>query len=304
MPPEYPFPEINRVANYFATELPKWGHKYPQIGLVRIGENVVLRDTANKLVFRVYRRGTTAEEIHIELRTIKCLLAQGQDAPILAEISTDTTPLIVEGRFVTVWKHIPHLNKTVDFLKFGQLVRSTHKNLRQCTSGIPEWDPLKKINQRLALLKYQQKISTGEHKELTHISTQANKEIGNIKKHLEKQTIHGDCHQGNVITTSDGELIMLDFEQVAKGPIEWDLLPTAIAYERFNLSYEDYRQFVSGYGFDVRSSKFYPTLKRLRELSMTTWIAQNRNVDKKTNKETTKRIESVINNDQKKWEAF
>ncbi len=46
--------------------------------------------------------------------------------------------------------------------------------------------------------------------------------------------------------------MLLDFEAAAIGPREWDLLPTAIATERYGLEEEQYRQFADAYGFDVR----------------------------------------------------
>jgi Ser/Thr protein kinase RdoA (MazF antagonist) len=36
------------------------------------------------------------------------------------------------------------------------------------------------------------------------------------------QPLHGDAHPGNVVATRDG-LVWIDFEDVCRGPIEWDL---------------------------------------------------------------------------------
>lgn len=36
------------------------------------------------------------------------------------------------------------------------------------------------------------------------------------------QPLHGDVHPGNLIPTRDG-LVWIDFEEVCRGPIEWDL---------------------------------------------------------------------------------
>jgi hypothetical protein len=46
------------------------------------------------------------------------------------------------------------------------------------------------------------------------------------------QPLHGDAHPGNLIATRDG-LVWIDFEEVCRGPIEWDLAtmldPDAVA---------------------------------------------------------------------------
>jgi hypothetical protein len=36
------------------------------------------------------------------------------------------------------------------------------------------------------------------------------------------QPVHGDAHHGNLIATHDG-LVWIDFEEVCRGPVEWDL---------------------------------------------------------------------------------
>jgi streptomycin 6-kinase len=38
----------------------------------------------------------------------------------------------------------------------------------------------------------------------------------------EVQPLHGDAHPGNLLATRDG-LVWIDFEEVCRGPVEWDL---------------------------------------------------------------------------------
>jgi hypothetical protein len=37
------------------------------------------------------------------------------------------------------------------------------------------------------------------------------------------QPLHGDAHPGNLIAAHDGGLMWIDFEDVCRGPVEWDL---------------------------------------------------------------------------------
>jgi Ser/Thr protein kinase RdoA (MazF antagonist) len=39
------------------------------------------------------------------------------------------------------------------------------------------------------------------------------------------QPLHGDAHPGNIVATRDG-LVWIDFEDVCRGPVEWDLATT------------------------------------------------------------------------------
>lgn len=73
--------------------------------------------------------------------------------------------------------------------------------------------------------------------------------------------IHGDAHASNLLT-DQGQVVLLDFESVAMGPREWDLLSTSIAYERLGLSGERYREVADGYGFDVCAWSGYQSCGR------------------------------------------
>jgi thiamine kinase-like enzyme len=91
---------------------------------------------------------------------------------------------------------------------------------------------------------------------------------------LKPGPIHGDAHTRNLLT-DHGTVVLIDFEAAAYGPREWDLLPTAIAVERYGLAEERYKEFATAYGFDVRAWPGFPVLREIRELTMTTWIMQN-----------------------------
>ena len=86
--------------------------------------------------------------------------------------------------------------------------------------------------------------------------------------------IHGDANVGNVILSRDGKPVLIDLDSFCVGPREWDLVQTALFYERFGWHTEDeYRTFVDVYGFDIMEWPGYPVLAGYREISMTLWLA-------------------------------
>jgi hypothetical protein len=100
-------------------------------------------------------------------------------------------------------------------------------------------------------------------------------------------------------------VVLLDFEAVAVGPREWDLVPTAVARERFRLSEEHYREFAATYGFDVRTWPGYPVLREIRELTMTTWLMQNVAESAAVAAEFALRVASLRERDTRRvWTAF
>ena len=87
--------------------------------------------------------------------------------------------------------------------------------------------------------------------------------------------IHGDANVGNVILDRDGRAILSDLDGVSIGPREWDLVQTALFYERLGWhTLEEYRGLVETYGFDIMSWSGYPVMRDLRELLMVAWLAE------------------------------
>jgi hypothetical protein len=100
-------------------------------------------------------------------------------------------------------------------------------------------------------------------------------------------------------------VVLSDFESAAIGPREWDLLPTAIAVERYGLAEERYEEFAVAYGFDVRGWPGYPVLREIRELTMTTWIMQNIGQSPAAAGEFSRRVGSLRDGDSgRAWTFF
>jgi aminoglycoside phosphotransferase (APT) family kinase protein len=111
---------------------------------------------------------------------------------------------------------------------------------------------------------------------------------------LPEGVIHGDANVGNLFRSRDGSAVLGDLEAFARGPREWDLVQTALFYDRFGWHTEaEYRAFVEAYGFDVMTWHGYEVLRDLRELMMTTWLAQNDGADTTTANELAKRLHAL-----------
>ena len=60
--------------------------------------------------------------------------------------------------------------------------------------------------------------------------------------------VHGDASIGNIIRRqADGVAVLIDLDGFASGPREWDLVLTAMYFERFGWhTAQEYREFVDG----------------------------------------------------------
>jgi Ser/Thr protein kinase RdoA (MazF antagonist) len=87
--------------------------------------------------------------------------------------------------------------------------------------------------------------------------------------------IHGDAWSGNVVSTTDNRVVLLDLERCSIGPPQWDLVSTATKYVTSGvIDAAQYTQFCEAYGFDVTTWDGFNVLRDIRELRVTCYVAQ------------------------------
>ncbi|WP_020393183.1 aminoglycoside phosphotransferase family protein [Kribbella catacumbae] len=92
--------------------------------------------------------------------------------------------------------------------------------------------------------------------------------------------LHGDPNTGNVVVTPDGQVLVWDLERFSVGPREWDLTLQAVSYETCRwITADDYGDFVTTYGHDVTATGTFPIFRDIRELRMTSWLANKADQD-------------------------
>lgn len=122
-------------------------------------------------------------------------------------------------------------------------------------------DPFSRIERRIeraeAMSSECQQVFRGRFDELRE-------RYGSLTFQLETSVIHGDANIGNVMRAADGRVLvlLLDLDNVAVGPPEWDLTLTATYYQRFSWhSEEEYRGFAAACGFDVMAWRGFEVLR-------------------------------------------
>jgi len=93
------------------------------------------------------------------------------------------------------------------------------------------------------------------------------------------QRIHGDCHRGNIIDRPGAGLVLLDFDDMMRGPAVqdlWLLLPDHAAESQRELALllEGYEQF---FGFDGTTLGLIEPLRFMRMIYFLAWRARQRN---------------------------
>ena len=149
-------------------------------------------------------------------------------------------------------------------------------------------------------------LAEGDREFLRARLAELSERYAGLKFVLPAGPVHGDANVGNVIRRSDGVAVLIDMDGFAAGPREWDLVLTAMYFERFGWhTAQEYGEFVSGYGFDVMSWPGYRVLRDVRELLMVAWLAQNIRESPEIAAEVVSRIADLRGGDGRRdWAPF
>jgi Ser/Thr protein kinase RdoA (MazF antagonist) len=266
--------------------------------LLRFGENAIYRLAADPVVVRIARSADRLARVERELCVARWLAAAS--VPVVRVVDDIEQPLLIDGYPVSFWRAVTGGDPAPTHVDLARLIAAFH-SLPDSPCDLPSFQPLQTSEARLATTI---EIGPGDREFLRKRCADLNGQFQRLGFALPPGPIHGDAHTSNLLT-DDGQVVLLDFEAVAIGPREWDLMPTAVARERFHLSEERYRGFADTYGFDVRTWAGYPVLREIRELTMTTWLMQNVGESAAVAAEFALRVASLRERDTRRvWTAF
>ena len=237
--------------------------------LLRLGENAIYQLANAPVVVRIARSADRMPRVQRELCVARWLATAGVPA-VRVYGAAEHQPLLVDGHPVTFWHSVTGGGPAPTHVDLARLLASFHA-LGDCPCDLPGFDPLRSIESRLAAAD---NVPRADRDFLSARCADLHAQLEGLTFALPRGPIHGDAHPKNLLTDR-GLVVLLDFESVATGPREWDLLPSAIAVDRYGLPEKEYRKFADTYGFDVRTWSGYPVLREVREMTMTTWIMQN-----------------------------
>jgi Ser/Thr protein kinase RdoA (MazF antagonist) len=255
--------------------------------LMRLGSNAVYRLVA-PVVVHVARPGGSAEVGRI-IDVARWLAAA--DYPAVRALDVDQ-PVVVDGLAVTFWETVSRDGDTYAPVRdVARLLVWLHSLTVPYELELPEFDPFDGIAQRIDT-----NGSLGEE-DRAFLATRLDKlreRYAGLDFVLPRGVIHGDANVGNVLLDDRGEAVVIDLDGVAFGPREWDLIQTAIFYDRFGWhTREEYEGFVEVYGFDIMSWPGYGVLGDIRELHMVAWLVQGAADSERMADEARKRIMSL-----------
>lgn len=267
--------------------------------LIRMGENALYRLASVPVMARV---GRSVDASRKELNVAAWLDAHPLPSARLADVRQ---PVSVTDMAVTFWEFIETVEPSATSAELGAVLRRLHDLPGPIAFSLPEFEPMPKVKERLA--KLDGVLPSHDLEFLLARKSELDEKYASLDFPLPRGHIHGDAHRDNLLRDATTQKVrLIDFEDFAVGPREWDLCVEAIGYTAFGwITTVDYERYVAACGFDALRWSGFKVIRAIRELNMTTWLAQMWGHSEAANAEIARRVRDLRDEDApREWSPF
>lgn len=261
--------------------------------LVHRHSNSAISLPTARLLVRVAGNPHALDSIASSLAVTRWLASSGYPCVEPAEVE----PFLVTGRVVSVWRLLDVADgPSASGAELGRLLRDLHRQpgppvpLRSLT------DPFESVV--AAVERHPDGMTDDDCAWLRDQIEWLRRGWADLAPALPTGLVHGDAHTNNIIRRTTGQAILGDWDHVANGPREWDLIQPLYMARRFGRhTPEDLRQFTVAYGWDVRDWPGTEILLQVREITgLSPYIRKAPN-DNRARSEVAHRIASLRDED-------
>ncbi|MGP3986568.1 phosphotransferase family protein [Streptomyces sp. 3N207] len=269
--------------------------------LLRLGSNAVYRLSTAPVIVRIARDTGALEEMQRAVGVARWL--ETEDFPATRVLGDVEQPVVIGGRVVTYWVNLQDEVEYARLDELADLLKWLHWLEEPKSLGMPYFDPFAKVWGSLRTLDG---VSDADRTFLEERAGELNKAYSRLDFVLPFGLIHGDASIGNILRSRTGQAVLIDLDGFALAPREWDLVQTALFYERFGWhTRTEYESFVHHYGFDLMNWPGYPALADVRELMMTLWLGQQASAKAKSAEEFSRRVGDIRQGGSRRnWQPF
>jgi aminoglycoside phosphotransferase (APT) family kinase protein len=255
--------------------------------LLRVRSNAVFK-LRSEIVVRIATAPNALTRLPLVLAVARWLAEQGFPAVRPADEISDQ-PVVHEGRVVTFWHYVPASGRPTT-TELGEILRSLHRLPVPPVALKRFADPLSEVRRAVdrseELTPCQQGWLRDRIAELTDRWSSLGVDGSPV-------LLHGDAWIDNLLRCTDGHVVLCDWDGVAVGPREWDLVHTYHGQRRFGLTAADVDAFADAYGSDLRSWPGYSTLMEVRDLYAVGIHIRNAGADPFSRRELPRRLDSL-----------
>ncbi|MFE1378171.1 phosphotransferase family protein [Streptomyces sp. NPDC058740] len=235
--------------------------------LLRGHTNAVLLLEKEQVVAKIARNGTDAESVARTVTFVRWLIEAG--FPTVPLHPCDQ-PLLVDGHAVTFWTYLPQPEQPVAAMQLAGPLKALH-SLPPPPIALAEHDNIRAIRRSLTAITC---LPAAAIRYMEEEVDRLEGALRDIQFSLAPGLIQGDPQHRNALHTADGSAVLCDWDTVAQGQPEWDLVTVEVHCRRFGYGQAHYQAFADTYGWDVTKSAGYSVLRDIRELRMITTNAR------------------------------
>ncbi|MFK0047881.1 phosphotransferase [Streptomyces sp. NPDC090741] len=235
--------------------------------LLRGHTNAVIHLEREGIVVKIARKGTRIDDVARTVRFVRWLMNAG--FPTVPLHSVDQ-PVVIDQHALTFWQYLPQPPHPVAAAQLAKPLHALH-TLTAVPEALPIHDNLAAIRRSLKSITC---LSDEALSFLNEYSEQLESALSTVEFDLPQGVIQGDPQHRNALHTGDGEAVLCDWDTVALGQPEWDLVTVEVHCRRFGHGARHYAAFAEAYGWDVTRWSGYQTLAAIRELRMITTNAR------------------------------
>ncbi len=115
--------------------------------------------------------------------------------------------------------------------ELADLLKRVHWLEEPESLGLPYFDPVARV--RGSVRQLGAGVDPGDIAFLADRTAELAQAYGRLDFVLPFGLIHGDANIGNVLRDRAGHAVLIDLDGFALAPREWDLIQTALSYDRF-----------------------------------------------------------------------
>jgi Phosphotransferase enzyme family len=267
--------------------------------LIRLGSNAVFR-VSGQIVGRVAPDLTHIGNAEKQIRVARWLERIGYPAVRAFDVSQ---PIKTADTVVTLWESIGLDTTYAPIADVALLIKRLHDLAEPPELQLPALRPFSPASEEFSHLGG---LAPDDRAFLCDRIEWARSEFPRLPFALPGGVIHGDANIGNVLMDTDGTPMLIDLDSFATGPREWDLVQTALFYDRLGWhTREEYQTFVEVYGYDLMAWEGYTALADMREVAMTTWLSRKASDSPAAAAEAHKRINAIRTGaSRRNWGAY
>jgi thiamine kinase-like enzyme len=270
-----------------------------RVDLIRMGSNAVFRIDGD-VIARVAPSAQLFANAEKQIEVARWL--ESVDYPAVRARAL-AQPVEAEGRVVTFWESISTKTVYAPIHDVATLIKRLHELAPPVDIELPELQPFGGADDDLPLFAG---LPPADAHFLRRRIEWAREAFPVLPFALPRGPVHGDANVGNVICGDSGEAVLIDLDGFATGAREWDLIQTALFFDRLGWhSAEEYSTFVEAYGYDITTWDGYTDLADMREIAMTSWLGEKAETSPDAAAEAVKRIQAIrTGGGRRDWGAY